>query len=97
MFKEHFSEFIEFKEAIEIGEDFYKENLKEIILNDDERVSDTFYTQPILLIISYACFRVWKNRGCPDSQHRTSAWRARLVEQNTGQNCHLDSPLRAVQ
>ena len=66
MFKEHFSEFIEFKEAIEIGEDFYKENLTEIILNNDERISDTFYTQPILLIISYACFRVWKNRGCPD-------------------------------
>ena len=26
MFKEHFSEFTEFKEAIDIGENFYKEN-----------------------------------------------------------------------
>ena len=38
MFKEHFSEFIEFKEAIDIGENFYKENLSEIIFNDDERI-----------------------------------------------------------
>ena len=65
MFKEHFSEFIEFKEAIDIGENFYKENLSEIIFNNDERISDTFYTQPILLITSYACFKVWKNKGCP--------------------------------
>ena len=35
MFKEHFSEFIEFKEARDIGENFYKENLSEIIFNDE--------------------------------------------------------------
>ena len=31
MFKEHFSEFIEFKEAIEIGEDFYKASNSELL------------------------------------------------------------------
>ena len=39
---------------------------KSPLFNNDERISDTFYTQPILLITSYACFKVWKNKGCPD-------------------------------
>ena len=66
MFKEHFSEFPEFNEVLSIGEDFYKEDLKEIILNDENKLNDTYYTQPLLMMMSYALYRVWINHGCPD-------------------------------
>ena len=66
MFQDHFEEFPEFSEVLGQGEEFYKENLKEIIFNDDDRLADTYYTQPILLMMSYALFQVWCNKGCPE-------------------------------
>lgn len=66
MFKEHFEEFSEFSEILGQGEEFYKEDLKDIIFNDDPRLSDTYYTQPILLLMSYALYKVWDKHGCPN-------------------------------
>ena len=66
MFKDHFEEFPEFSEILGQGEEFYKEDLKDIIFNDDPRLSDTYYTQPILLLMSYALYKVWERHGCPN-------------------------------
>lgn len=65
MFKEHFEEFPEFNEVVEAGQEYYKENLKSIIFTEDPRLSDTYYTQPILMLMSFALFKVWKRHGCP--------------------------------
>ena len=65
MFKDHFEEFSEFNEVVGAGEEFYKEDLRNIIFSDDPRLSDTYYTQPILMLMSFALFKVWKKHGCP--------------------------------
>ena len=52
MFKEHFEEFQEFQETIALGEEFYEEDLKSIILTEDPRINDTYYTQPLLMLMS---------------------------------------------
>ena len=65
MFKDHFEEFPEFNEVIGAGEEFYKEDLRNIIFSDDLRLSDTYYTQPILMLMSYALFEVWSKNNCP--------------------------------
>ena len=65
MFKEHFEEFQEFQETIALGEEFYKEDLKSIILTEDPRINDTYYTQPLLMLMSYSLYQVWRNHNCP--------------------------------
>ena len=65
MFKEHFEEFSEFSEILGLGEEYYKEDFKSIIFTEDPRLSDTYYTQPILMLMSYALFKVWKRHNCP--------------------------------
>ena len=65
MFKDHFEEFPEFNEVVGAGEEFYKEDLRNIIFSDDPRLSDTYYTQPILMLMSFALFKVWTKHGCP--------------------------------
>lgn len=65
MLQEHFEEFPEFSETLEQGEAFYKESFREIIFSSDPRISDTYYTQPLLLLVSYAFFKVWKRHNCP--------------------------------
>ena len=65
MFKDHFEEFPEFNEVIGTGEEFYKEDLRSIIFSEDPRLSDTYYTQPILMLLSFALFKIWKKNGCP--------------------------------
>ena len=65
MFKEHFEEFDEFQENLSIAEEFYKEDLKNIIFQDDPRLNDTYYTQPLLMVMSFSLFQVWKNHNCP--------------------------------
>ena len=65
MFKDHFEEFSEFNEVVGAGEEFYKEDLRNIIFSDDPRLSDTYYTQPILMLMSFALFKVWTKHGCP--------------------------------
>ena len=61
MFKEHFEEFDEFQENLSIAEEFYKEDLKNIIFQEDPRLNDTYYTQPLLMVMSFSLFQVWKN------------------------------------
>ena len=65
MFKEHFEEFEEFQNNLSIAEEFYKEDLKNIVFQEDSRLNDTYYTQPLLLLMSYSLFQVWKNHNCP--------------------------------
>ncbi len=65
MFKEHFEEFPEFNEILGLGEEYYKEDFKSIIFTEDPRLSDTYYTQPILMLMSYALFKVWERHKCP--------------------------------
>ena len=65
MFKEHFEEFSEFSEILGLGEEYYKEDFKSIIFTEDPRLSDTYYTQPILMLMSYALFKVWERHNCP--------------------------------
>ena len=65
MFKEHFQEFPEFQETLTIGEEFYKEDLKSIIFTEDPRLNDTYYTQPLLMLMSYSLFQIWKKHNCP--------------------------------
>ena len=65
MFKEHFEEFPEFNEILGLGEEYYKEDFKSIIFTEDPRLSDTYYTQPILMLMSYALFKVWERNNCP--------------------------------
>ena len=66
MFKDHFEEFPEFNEVIGAPEkNFTKKILRNIIFSDDSRLSDTYYTQPILMLMSFALFKVWKKNNCP--------------------------------
>lgn len=65
MFKEHFDEFSEFQDNLSIAEEFYKEDLKNIIFQKDSRLNDTYYTQPLLMLMSYSLFQVWINHNCP--------------------------------
>ena len=65
MFKEHFDEFSEFQDNLSIAEEFYKEDLKNIIFQKDPRLNDTYYTQPLLMLMSYSLFQVWINHNCP--------------------------------
>ena len=65
MFKEHFKEFDEFQDNLSIAEEFYKEDLKNIIFQKDSRLDDTYYTQPLLMLMSYSLFQVWVNHKCP--------------------------------
>ena len=65
MFKNHFEEFPEFNEILGEGEEFYKEDLKDIIFKENSKLSDTYYTQPILMLLSFALFKVWENHNCP--------------------------------
>ena len=65
MFKEHFEEFDEFQENLSLAEEFYKEELKNIIFQEDPRLNDTYYTQPLLMLMSYSLFQVWKKHNCP--------------------------------
>ena len=65
MLKEHFEEFPEFSETIAEGEEFYKEKFQEVIFSNDPRLSDTYYTQPLLLLVSFAFVKVWKKHNCP--------------------------------
>ena len=51
MFKEHFEEFEEFQNNLSIAEEFYKEDLKNIVFQEDSRLNDTYYTQPLLLLM----------------------------------------------
>ena len=65
MFKNHFEEFEEFQKNLSVAEEFYKEDLKNIIFQEDLRLNDTYYTQPLLMLMSYSLFQVWKNHNCP--------------------------------
>ena len=65
MFENHFEEFEEFQKNLSIAEEFYKEDLKSIIFQEDTRLNDTYYTQPLLMLMSYSLFQVWKNHNCP--------------------------------
>ena len=65
MFENHFEEFEEFQKNLSIAEEFYKEDLKSIIFHEDTRLNDTYYTQPLLMLMSYSLFQVWKNHNCP--------------------------------
>ena len=56
MFKEHFEEFDEFQENLSTAEEFYKEDLKNIIFQEDPRLNDTYYTQPLLMVMSFFRF-----------------------------------------
>ena len=60
MFKEHFEEFDEFQENLSIAEEFYKEDLKNIIFQEDPRLNDTYYTQPLLMVMSFSLFKCGK-------------------------------------
>ena len=53
------------KKNLSIAEEFYKEDLKSIIFQEDTRLNDTYYTQPLLMLMSYSLFQVWKNHNCP--------------------------------
>ena len=70
MFKEHFEEFPEFNEILGLGEEYYKEDFKSIIFTEDPRLSDTYYTQPILMLMSYALFKVWERHKSKSSHGR---------------------------
>ena len=47
---QYFGQFCRINEAVEAGQEYYKENLKSIIFTEDPRLSDTYYTQPILML-----------------------------------------------
>ena len=64
MFVEHFEEYPEFNEIFGLGSEFYKEDLKEVIFSDDGRLDDTYYTQPILMLVSFSLFKIWHKKGC---------------------------------